>query len=144
MKLLLAAAFVAVGAFTSAFAQDAVPDLKGTWTVTFEAVGFRKPAADGTPTHYARTIEGSFSIDWQDGARVAGREIEQTSSSERPLVQGEQIAGVIGWDNATLHLVDDNGFHDCRIQSPDRMECTYRHVLPERSDAARSVWTKQK
>jgi hypothetical protein len=141
---LIAAALLAAGASFSAVAQDAPPDLKGTWAVTFEAVGFRKPVTDGAPTHYARTVEASFSIDWQEGARIAGREIEQTSSTEHPLVQGEQIAGVIGWDNATLSMVDDNGFHDCRIVTSDSMECTYRHILPERSDVSRSIWTKQK
>jgi hypothetical protein len=143
-KVLIAAALVAAGASIPALAQDAAPDLTGTWKVTFEAVGFRKPATNGSPTHYARTIEAAFSIDWQEGARVAGREIDQTSSTEHALVQGEQIVGVIGFDNATLHIVDDNGLHDCRILSPDSMQCIYRHILPERSDTARSVWSKQK
>jgi hypothetical protein len=141
--ILIATALLAAGGMTPAAAQDAVPDLKGTWNVTFEAVGFRKPA-DGAPTNYARTIDASFSIDWQEGARLAGREIDQTSSTEHALVQGEQIVGVIGWDNATLSIVDDNGLHDCRILSPDSMQCIYRHILPERSDVARSVWTKQR
>lgn len=140
---LIVAAVLAVGGSAPVLAEGAAPDLKGTWNVAFEAVGFRKPAEDGKPTHYARSVAASFSIDWQDGVRIAGREIQQISSPEHALVQGEQIVGVIGWDNATLHVVDDNGFHDCRIVSPDSMQCIYRHVLTERSDIARSVWTKQ-
>ena len=135
---------VAIAAPLPALADDAVPDLTGTWSIEFEAVGFRKPAENGQPSHYARTIQSQFSIDWQDGHRLAGHEIDEKSSTEHALVEGEQIVGVIGWDDATVAMVDDNGFHDCTIVSPDRMLCTYRHILPERSDIARSVWTKQK
>ena len=143
-QLIPAALLLALAPTLPAVAAESVPDLTGTWTVTFEAVGFRKPAENGQPSHYARSIDSSFSIDWQDGHRGAGHEIDEKSSTAHPLVTGEQIAGVIGWDGATLQMVDDNGFHDCRILSPESMRCVYRHVLPERSDIALSAWTKQK
>jgi hypothetical protein len=126
------------------FAQSGIPDLKGRWSVQYETVGFRKPAPAGAPAHYARTVDVTYVIDWQEGGRIAGREIRQATTGGHPMIQGEPIIGVIGPDNATLSMVDENGSYDCRIRSAEALDCVYRHTLPERSDVARGTWSRQK
>jgi hypothetical protein len=138
------AALAALGSESPAFAQSGIPDLRGRWTVQYEAVGFRKPVTTASPTHYARMVEVTYLVDWQDGGRIAGREVNQKTSGTHAAVEGEPLVGVIGPDNATLLMVDENGSYDCRIRSAEILDCVYRHILPERSDIARGTWAKQK
>jgi hypothetical protein len=56
----------------------------------------------------------------------------------------ENMAGVIGWDNKTLYLVDMDGFTDATIVSPDKITSIYRHVGDKDAVAAAGVWTRVK
>ena len=54
------------------------------------------------------------------------------------------MAGVIGWDNKTLYLVDMDGFTDATLVSPDQITCIYRHVGAKDAVVAAGVWTRVK
>lgn len=55
------------------------------------------------------------------------------------------MAGVIGWDNKTLYLVDmDTASPAATLVSPDQITCIYRHVGDKDAVVAAGVWTRIK
>ena len=122
-----------------ATADDGIPDLKGRWSIVADGMAFAIPVAEGpAPVH----AESEFVIDRQDGFRISGTEVTQNLSGAEPVSEKEQFAGVIGVDNKTVSMVDENGFRDCDIVTPSRMECIYRHVATTRAVVTRNTWTK--
>ena len=125
---------------SAAVAQDSVPDLRGTWVV--QAEGMRIDPTDGSVA--AVGAESVFVIDSQEGNRISGYEVDQKSTTDAssPAKTDEVIAGVFGPDKIA-YMVDENGFRDCWVQSPERMHCVYRHIQSNRTVVALDVWTKQ-
>lgn len=125
----------------TAAAQSDFPDLRGTWTGTDYGVRhYRSPELRAQTHHKAQTlfpeIPFTLKIEKQEGFRFSG-----TKSSEH---WSETISGVIGFDNKTVYMADDNGFVFCRLVSPDKMEQTYLHITPEHSVAARGILVRKK
>ena len=81
-------------------------------------------------------LELTLIIDKQDGARFSGSK----SSDKRK----ETVSGVIGFDNKTVYMVDDDGIMLCKLVGPDKMEQIYLHITKHRSVAARSIMTRKK
>ena len=127
----------AVGA---AFAGPEIPDLRGKWVCTAQAVRhFRAPDLPAKTHMEAKTQYGevahTINIDKQDGFRFSGTKVSDKWT--------ETISGVIGFDNKTIYMVDDNGFLFCRLVSPDKMEQVYVHITKAHSVAARGIMVRQ-
>src|SRR5436190_15439228 len=80
-------------AATSARAQDAIPDLKGTWS------GKGKPIVFGTHAHHpgsqtaadpprVRDIEATHTVEGQDGRLAWGRSSSATADTKEPFAWG--------------------------------------------------------
>lgn len=120
---------------------DEFPDVTGRWISQAEVMVIDL-SNDEPPREAAPTVV--FEIDWQDGARFSGIEISHTNADEGalPLIQ-ERVAGVIGPDNDTAVMIDENGSRQCRIESRDRMICVYTHLDERRAVVSRGTWTRE-
>lgn len=115
----LAAAF-AFGVSGMAVAQDAVPNLTGTWIGTFTG-GVRMGGgdlapADAKPTFVDESMKRQYTlkIDEQQGRGIAG-----TWSSVKG---GEPIQGVIRLDNQTVLFVDPDSYFTAKVLSANELE----------------------
>ena len=120
-------------------ASESVPNLVGTWAVKSEAALLTKGNSPGEWTHHQTplstlTAEIVFT-------KQQGRVFYATFTSK---LATENMAGVIGWDNKTLYLVDMDGFTDATIVTPDKITCIYRHVGAKDAVVAAGVWTRVK
>jgi hypothetical protein len=123
------------------FAGSDIPDLKGTWTMKCKGIGHIKPSkSPDTKLHTEKLgthdLELLLVIDQQDGFRFSGY---QKSSKMKELV-----AGVIGFDNQTVYIVDGDGISIAKLVSPDTMESIYLHVTEAHSIAARAIITRKR
>jgi len=138
--LLLTTLFTTLIAVT-VFAGSEIPDLKGTWILKNYAVGHDK-LPELQPQRHTELKNGlaevtfTLKIDRQDGARFSG-----TKASRR---RTEKVSGVIGFDNKTVYMVDDDGILLCKLVSPDKMEQIYLHITKYRSLAGRGILTRKR
>ncbi|WP_121064980.1 hypothetical protein [Chachezhania antarctica] len=129
---------------TAAIAQDSAPDLTGRWSFTAEAVGFSFDADGESGEIVYRTLENIIEFDQQDGRRISGKEIHEKASAGPETPPLERVAGVIDTEDATVYMVDENGFRTCRIVDTDTMSCVYQHVLGHRADVSIATWKREK
>jgi len=118
------------------FAESDIPDVRGTWVMQVQAIRHHKTQETNPKLHHeVRTGQVQFelkiTIDKQDGFRFSG-----TKESAKLK---ETISGVIGFDNKTLYMVDDDGMAFCRLVAPDKMEQIYLHVTKYDSAAGRGI-----
>jgi opacity protein-like surface antigen len=137
MRRLVFAAALLGAAATAAHAQDAVPDLKGTWTGKGKSIVFGShPHHPGqqTPTDppRVRDIEATYIVDGQDGRLVWGRSSSSVANTMEPF--GWAIAS----DNRSIVGADMDGYYRITLVSPDRIEKCYVHNAtgPSRSIVA--------
>ncbi len=113
-------------AATAAHAQDAIPDLKGTWSGKGKAVVFghnahhpgRQTAADAPRV---REIEATHTVEGQDGRLAWGHSSSTAADTKDPFVWA------IASDNKTIVGSDMDGSFRITLISPDRMEKCYTH-----------------
>jgi hypothetical protein len=134
--LVVALAFLGT-ATASAQAQDAIPDLKGTWTGKGKSVVFginpHHPGGQAaTDPPRVRDIEATYVIDGQDGRLVWGRSKSAVADTQEPF------AWAIASDNRSIVGADMDGYYRITLLSPDRIEKCYVHngVSPTRSIVA--------
>jgi hypothetical protein len=135
-RLALAAALAALASAPAA-AQNAVPDLVGTWTGTSESI-----VLPGGNTHHPGKAKGprmsnvpfTMVIEKQDGRRFHG-----TFSSAK---HKETVIAVIG-RNGTIYMVDDDGYSFATLLAPNRMELCYMKQSPGGRVASCTEMTKQ-
>jgi hypothetical protein len=113
-------------AATAARAQDAIPDLKGTWTGKGKSIVFgHHPHHPGTQTAAdpprVRDIEATYVVDGQDGRLAWGRSSSTVADTKEPF------AWAIASDNKTIIGADLDGYFRITLVSPDRMEKCYTH-----------------
>ncbi|HET7715307.1 MAG TPA: hypothetical protein VFK86_06740 [Bauldia sp.] len=121
----IAVAGLLCGLATAAIAQDAVPDLKGTWIGTSKAVVFGNNAFHpGTDTPSGpprvREVEFTMEITGQDGRVFWG----QAWSNADPSIR-ETLALALAADGRTIVGADSDGAHYMTLVSPDRIERCY-------------------
>ena len=126
MRFVMALVLLA-GLSTAVMAEDAIPDLKGTWTGTSKSVVFGNNAYHpGTqkPEDPPRVREQAytFEIEGQDGRVLWGR----TWANANPE-HWEPLALALLPDGKTVVGSDDDGSHYITIVSPDRLERCYTH-----------------
>ena len=118
-------------------AQNAVPDLRGTWKGDSESI----VAGGAHPHHPGQTGEPRFdtvpftlTIDKQNGRRFSG-----TFSSPRGT---DPLIAVVS-RNGTILAVDDDGYSLGTILAPNRMEFCYMHLSQAVRVASCTELTKQ-
>ena len=114
-----------------ALATDDVPDLVGNWTGISSGGIIYGPSdytIDISPgeTRFSQGMNRTLVIEEQRGRSFVGVRF-QTDKPEN----SEVILGVIGFDNQTLYMVDEDGYIDARLLSPTEIEVIYREVDPE-------------
>jgi hypothetical protein len=137
MRRLVVALTLLGAAATAAPAQDAIPDLKGTWTGKGKSIVF------GTHDHHpgtqtaadpprVREIEATHTVEGQDGRVAWGRSSSKVADNKEPF------AWAISSDNKSIVGADMDGYFRITLLSPDRMEKCYAHngTSPTRSVVA--------
>jgi hypothetical protein len=105
-------------------AQDAIPDLKGTWS------GKGKTVVFGTNPHHpgqqattdpprVREIEATHVVEGQDGRVAWGRSSSAVADTKEPF------AWTIASDNKAIIGADMDGYFRITLISPDRIEKCY-------------------
>ena len=126
MKGIFIALAVVGAAATAASAQDAIPDLKGTWTGKGKSVvygtnlyhpGSQTP---GDPPR-VRDIEATHVVEGQDGRLAWGRSSTTVANTQEPF------AWAIASDNKSIIGSDMDGYFHITLVAPDRMEKCYVH-----------------
>lgn len=141
-KIICLAAIVFVLSMSvTALAGSEIPDLKGEWVMKAQSVIHSKTDAMQPKRHVDvrkghADIDFILTIDKQDGFRFSGVK----SSKKRK----ETVSGVIGFDNKSVYMVDDDGIMLCRIVGPDKMEQIYLHITEHRSVANRAIMTRKR
>jgi hypothetical protein len=137
-KLAWIVTLAALASTVPATAQNAFPDLRGTWKGESESIvlGGGNPHHPGTEPSEPelRSVAFTLTIDKQYGRRFSG-----TFTSAR---SSEKILAVIS-RSGTIHLVDDEGYTAGTMLAPNRMELCYMHVSPASRIASCAELTKQ-
>ncbi len=121
------------------YADSAIPNLVGTWTVKSQAVLMLKGDAPGKYTHYAQQVNasgGEVVITKQDGRLLWG-----TFTSPKMT---ENFVAAIGFDNKSISLVDQDGYMDAKILDNDTIQGIYRHATPVDSVLSVGTWSRKK
>ncbi len=130
--------FAALATATSAMADAAIPDLRGTWKGQSETIilGSGNSHHDASATDEPRLNSAAFTmtIDKQDGRRLSG-----TFSSARAT---EKVIAVISRTGA-IYLVDDDGYNVGTMLAPNRMELCYLLQSPASRISSCTELTKQ-
>jgi hypothetical protein len=132
----LALVLAIVGVAAAARAQDAIPDLKGTWSGKGKVIIFGGHAhhpgvsLDSPPT--VRDIAMTLVVEGQDGRLAWGRSSSANADTKEPF------AWAMSADNKSLIGSDTDGSFRITLLAPDRMEKCYTHngIGPSRSIVA--------
>jgi hypothetical protein len=137
MKFLVLVLALVGAAATVAGAQDAIPNLMGTWSGKGKSIVFGSlPYHPGTQTAAdpprVRDIEATHIVDGQDGRVAWGRSSSAVADTKEPF------AWAISSDNKSIVGADMDGYFRITLLSPDRMEKCYVHngTSPTRSIVA--------
>jgi hypothetical protein len=115
---------------TVACAQNAVPDLKGTWTGKGKSIVFgTNPHHPGSQTTMdpprVRDIEATYVVEGQDGRLAWGHSASTAANTQEPF------AWAMASDNKTISGADMDGYFHITLVSPDRMEkCYTQNAIP--------------
>ena len=126
MRCFIFALVLLVAAVTATHAQDAIPNLKGTWSGKGKSIVFgSNPHHPGSQTTAdpprVRDIQVTYVVDGQDGRLVWGRASSAVADTKEPF------AWAIASDNKTIVGADMDGYYRITLISPDRMEKCYTH-----------------
>jgi hypothetical protein len=107
-----------------ACAQDAIPDLKGTWTgkgksVVFGANSYHPGSQTANDAPRVRDIEATYVVEGQEG-RVAWGHSSSTNADTK-----EPFSWAIAGDNKTIIGADIDGYFHIVVVSPDRIDKCY-------------------
>jgi hypothetical protein len=129
---------VSVGTFSAASAAPVIPNMIGTWTVEGKGAVLCKVEASRCKTHH----HGDFS-DLNAVAQITkqqGRVFHGVFTSKYAT---EKFVGTLGHDNASLYMVDEDGFTDGKIISPNLIQVVYRHTSDLDSVVDIGTWTRR-
>jgi hypothetical protein len=109
---------------TIARSQDAIPDLKGTWSGKGKAIVFgnnlHHPGSQTvTDPPRVHEIEATYVVQGQDGRVAWGRSSSTVANTQEPF------AWAISGDNKTILGADMDGYFNITLIAPDRMEKCY-------------------
>jgi len=121
------------------FAESAIPNMVGTWTVKAEGGVLLKGSTSGAKTHHG----GEFSTLNAEAVvtKQQGRVLHGIFKSPKAT---ENFIAVIGQDNKSFYYADEDGSLEGKIVSKDKMEIIYRHVTPSDTVVGVGTWTRKK
>jgi len=118
-------------------AQNAIPDLKGTWRGKGKSIVFgnhpHHPGSQSTSDPpRVRDIEAIYNVEGQDGRLAWGHSSSATADTKEPF------AWAMASDNKSIVGADLDGYFHITLVGPDRMEKCYVHngLSPGRSVVA--------
>ena len=122
----LAVALAFVGVVTTANAQDATPDLKGTWTGKGRSIVLgNNPHHPGSQTVASsprvRDFEFTFVVDGQDGRLAWGHSFSSVATTNEPF------AWAVSADNKSIVGADTDGYYQMTVLARTRIEMCYSH-----------------
>ena len=138
LKLASVFTFAALAA-GSAVADNAFPDLRGTWKGDSESVvtdsgNLHHAGTPQSPEPHVSSVAFTLKIEGQDGRRVWG----SFSSAQST----ESIIGVIS-RNGAIYFVDTKGYTIGTLLAPDRLEMCYLQIASYGRVASCTEMTKQ-
>jgi hypothetical protein len=137
-KLAFIATLAALTAATAALADDAIPDLRGTWKGDSESIVIGGGNGHHTATQASepelRSVPFTFTVDKQDGRRFSGTFSSPRSSTKVIAVMSR---------GGTIFLADVEGFTNGRMLAPNRMELCYLKIASDARVASCVELTKQ-
>jgi hypothetical protein len=147
LAVLIAISFMVECAISSPSAQPAqlmnqstIPNLTGKWnTESFGSVMPKSSILSEWTHHkdrYSHLI-GQAVITDQQGRVLHGMFMA-------PLGKNESFIAVIGMDNSSMYLADQDGFQDLQIIDNDLMTGVYRHITANDTVVAAGTWTRAK
>ena len=121
------------------FADSAIPNMVGTWTVKAEGAVLHRGSASGSKTHHA----GEFSTMTAEAVvtKQQGRVLHGTFKSAKA---SESFIAAIGLDNKSFYFADEDGIMEGKILNKNRMEVVYRHVTTADTVIGVGTWTRKK
>jgi hypothetical protein len=123
----VAVALALAATVTVTRAQDAIPDLKGTWSGKGKSVVFgnnpHHPGSQsaGSPPRI-RDYEFTFVVDGQEGRLAWGHSFSSVAATNEPF------AWAISEDNQAIIGADTDGYYQATVLAADRMEICYAHA----------------
>ena len=105
----------------AAVAQDAIPNLRGTWSGKGKSIVFgSNPHHPGTQTAAdaprVREIDATYTVEGQDGSLAWGHSSSAVADTKEPF------AWTIASDNKTVLGADMDGYFHISLVTPDRIE----------------------
>jgi len=102
-------------------AQDAIPQLKGTWRGTGKVLlyGTTEHLAGSSQTAVTRDLEVTHTVEGQDGRLLWGITSSTNNDSREPF------AWALSADNKTILGADTDGYYLVTVTSPNRIEKCY-------------------
>jgi len=121
MKTLMALALMLAMTPVAADAQDAIPQLKGTWKGTGKILLFGTTEhLSGSPQNAViRDLEVTHTVTGQDGRLIWGTTSSANNDSKEPF------AWALAADNRSILGADTDGYYRITIVSADRIERCY-------------------
>lgn len=120
-------ALALVSVVSAARAQDAIPDLKGTWSGKGQSIVFgNNPHHSGSQTvsdpPRVRDFDFTFMVDGQNGRLVWGYSFSSVAATHVPF------AWAISANNKSIIGANTHGNFQMTVMSPDRIEMCYSHT----------------
>ena len=124
MKCAIVVLLLAAAMATAAGAQDAIPDLRGTWSgkgksIVFGSNPHHPGAQTATDAPRVRDIEATYVVEGQEGRLAWGRSSSAAADTKEPF------AWTLGSDNKSILGADMDGYFYITLISSDRMEKCY-------------------
>jgi hypothetical protein len=124
MKCAIVVLLLAAAMATAAGAQDAIPDLRGTWSgkgksIVFGSNPHHPGAQTATDAPRVRDIEATYVVEGQEGRLAWGRSSSAVADTKEPF------AWALASDNKSILGADVDGYFYITLISSDRMEKCY-------------------
>jgi len=105
-----------------------MPDMMGNWTGVMDSVGWEKNTAwmPNETVSYWPNGEEMLMITEQNGSMFSGKIVSILSPRSM-----EVALGIIGSDNMTISMVDEDGYYWGEMMSPTKMELFYQELDDE-------------
>jgi len=133
------AVFVFLLGAGACFADSAIPNMVGNWTVKAEGGVLIKGGTAGAKTHHTgdfSTLTAEVTVTKQQGRIVYG-----TFKSSKAA---ENFIAAIGMDSKSFYYADEDGTMEGKIVGKNKMNVIYRHVTSTDTVIAVGTWTRKK
>jgi hypothetical protein len=123
---------------SAVLATPLIPSLVGTWSVEGKGGVLCKVEASRCKMHH----HGDFS-DLNAIVQITRQQGRIFHGIFKSKFATEKFVGTLGHDNASLYIVDEDGFTDGKIISPNLIQVVYRHTSGLDSVVDSGTWTRR-